>query len=186
MNASPGRARVRGSALLVLVVLGPWLSARSQSDSDHNSSAALLAARIQSGDGVAILEAGSSGNASYVPQLLGLRHKPGKNVSLAEVQLALAKLGQREELQEILCEARFGSASVQYDAITDKLKYVGGWFSIETVSSVLIIPTIAFFRRTLQVHLHRWDGTRSKCYLWSFRIRRRFPLEIWCQVHPGT
>ena len=140
MNASPGRARVRGSALLVLVVLGPWLSARSQSDSDHNSSAALLAARIQSGDGVAILEAGSSGNASYVPQLLGLRHNPGKNVSLAEVQLALAKLGQREELQEILCEALFGSASVQYDAITDKLKYVGGWFSIETVSSVLNNP----------------------------------------------
>lgn len=33
-------------------------------------------------------------------------------------------------MQEISCEANFGSPSIQYNVVTHKLKYVHGWFSI--------------------------------------------------------
>jgi len=139
--------KVSSSILLAFAVLALCSFADSQANGDQSDSPAALAARIQRGDGTAVLEAGNSGNISYVAQLLTLRRKPGKNVSLAQIQLALAKLGQRAELQEIRCEALFGSASIQYDAVTDKLKYVGGWFSIETISSVLNNPDYRTFQR---------------------------------------
>jgi hypothetical protein len=49
-------------------------------------------------------------------------------------QLALAKLGQKEQLQEIGCEPNSGSSSIQSDAIGRKLKYVQGWFSIQILA----------------------------------------------------
>jgi hypothetical protein len=112
-------------------------SSIAQVNDSQSSGTAVLAERIRKGDGVAVLEAGDSGNRSFVPQLLSLRQKPGKNVSFAQVQLALAKLGEDEELHEIRCEALFGSPSIQYYAVSDKLKYVGGWFSISTITAVL-------------------------------------------------
>ena len=128
---------MRSNALLAITALGIWLTTRGQVNSNQTSSAGTVAAGIQKGDEAAILEAGSSGDSSFVPQLRALQGKPGKYVNLRVIQLALARLGQTDQLQEIRCEALFGSASVQYDAVSDKLKYVGGWFSIDSIAFLL-------------------------------------------------
>jgi hypothetical protein len=90
---------------------------------------------------LAILAAGKTGDSFWVSDLKPfLKYARNKNQNLAELapaaQLALAKLGEKEQLQEILCEADFGSASIQNHAIT-KLKYVDGWFSIKILLDLL-------------------------------------------------
>jgi hypothetical protein len=81
-----------------------------------------------------ILQAGKTGDRFWVPYLtpiLKKEHNARINSDDAgSAQLALAKLGEREQLQEIGCEANFGSSSIQSNAIGQKLKYVQGWFSI--------------------------------------------------------
>ena len=120
--------------------MGLSLTAMCQLRGESASSAA-IAAGIQRGDEQAILEAGKSGDVSFIPQLLDYRRKARKNTNFqaVAVQLALAKLGQPAELQEIRCEFLFGSPSVQYHAL-DKLDYLRGWFSIEAISEVLDNP----------------------------------------------
>jgi hypothetical protein len=100
-----------------------------------------LADRIQKGDSGAILEAGKTGDSSFIPQLLAYRKKSRKRKDFPEiaVQLALGKLGQKAELQQVRCELLFGSPSVQYDAV-GKLEYLGGWFSLEAITHVLDNP----------------------------------------------
>lgn len=80
-----------------------------------------------------ILQAGKTGDRFWVPYLMPIlkkEHHIGMNNDAGSAQLALAKLGEKEELQEIACEANFGSPSIQYNVVTHKLKYVQGWFSI--------------------------------------------------------
>jgi len=83
---------------------------------------------------IAILAAGKTGDTFWVPYLkpfLKYAHKKNSNLSdlAGAAQLALAKLGEPEQLQEIACEAEYGYASLQSSAVR-KLKYVGGWFSL--------------------------------------------------------
>ena len=82
-----------------------------------------------------ILAAGKTGDAFWVPYLKPfLRYSRNKNSNLSQLagaaQLALAKLGEKEQLQEIACEAEYGYASLQNSVVEHKLKYVGGWFSL--------------------------------------------------------
>jgi hypothetical protein len=134
---------MRNCALLIVLALGPSLipATAQVSNVDAPSSNKNLADRIQKGDSVAILEAGKTGDSSFIPQLLAYRRKSGKrkDFQVIAVQLALAKLGQQPELQQVRCELLFGSPSVQYDAV-GKLEYLGGWFSIEAVMHVLDNP----------------------------------------------
>lgn len=53
-----------------------------------------------------------------------------------EVQTSLARFGEREPLQQILCELDFGTPGVQSKAFA-KLPHVGGWFSIKALSEFL-------------------------------------------------
>jgi hypothetical protein len=53
-----------------------------------------------------------------------------------EVQTSLARFGEREPLQQILCELDFGTPVVQSTAFA-KLPRVGGWFSIAALSEFL-------------------------------------------------
>lgn len=78
-----------------------------------------------------MLEAGQSGNVSFIPQLLEYRSKARKhsNFQGVAIQLALAELGQPAELRQIRCELLFSSPSVRHDAV-DKLVYVGGWLPV--------------------------------------------------------
>jgi hypothetical protein len=138
---------MRNCALLIILALGPSLipATAQVSNVDAPSPNKTLADRIQKGDSVAILEAGKTGDLSFIPQLLAYRKKSGKRKDFPEiaVQLALAKLGQLTELQQVRCELLFGSPSVRYDAV-GKLEYLGGWFSLEAVTHVLDNPEYRF------------------------------------------
>ncbi len=59
-----------------------------------------------------------------------------KSGHFEDVQVALAKLGQHDQLQQILCELKFGRPVIQTGAF-DKLKGIGGWFSINALSKFL-------------------------------------------------
>ena len=140
-----GESKLRTSVLVLIVLVGPSLLATSQSNGKDASSA--LIAEIQKGNVQAILAAGRTGDASYVPTLLSYRREPGKRSKSQEdaVQVALARLGREAELQEVRCELMFGSSPVQYHAL-DKLDYVGGWFSIESITRVLDSPQRRAYR----------------------------------------
>jgi hypothetical protein len=51
------------------------------------------------------------------------------------LQITLAKQGEREQLQQLACEADYGSREIQYNAI-EKLRSVSGWFSIKLLSDL--------------------------------------------------
>jgi hypothetical protein len=89
----------------------------------------------------AILQTGKTNDWFWVPYLKPLlkkKHRPGMdNDDAGSAQMALAKLGEKQQLQEIACEANFGSPSIQYNIVTHKLKYVQGWFSIEILAGWL-------------------------------------------------
>jgi hypothetical protein len=92
--------------------------------------------------GFAISAAGRTNDPFWVPYLKPFlkysRNRYRELAALADAaQLALARLGEKEELQEIGCEANFGSPSIQYNIVTHKLKYIQGWFSIEILSGWL-------------------------------------------------
>lgn len=56
----------------------------------------------------------------------------------AKAQVRLARLGDRSEMESIVCEMQFGtSAKVQYEAIS-KLQAVGGYASIQALSAVML------------------------------------------------
>src|SRR5437667_12897070 len=89
-----------------------------------------LIARIQKGnDTHPLLEASRTGNLEFVPHLRErLRHDIDKHNSLKEeAQMALAKLGQAEQLQVIYCRIATGNDR-QVDNTIGELDYVGGWY----------------------------------------------------------
>lgn len=51
------------------------------------------------------------------------------------LQITLAREGEPEQLQQLACEADYGSRDVQYNAI-EKLRSVSGWFSITLLSDL--------------------------------------------------
>lgn len=92
--------------------------------------------------GSAIVAAGNTNDLFWIPYLKPfLNYARNRNSNVSELaslaQMALAKLGEREQLQEIACEANFGSSSIQYNTVTHKLKYVQGWFSIDLLAAWL-------------------------------------------------
>lgn len=85
--------------------------------------------------GLGITAAGRTGDTLWIPYvrpfLKDIRDPRTEVSDLARnAQLALAKLGDVDRLQEIGCEAEYGSASVKSETAQKKLKYVQGWFSI--------------------------------------------------------
>jgi len=89
--------------------------------------------------GLAIIAAGNTNDTFWIPHIEPfLKYADYRYRELAALagaaQLALAKLGEREQLQEIACESNFGSSQIQYVAVTRRLKYVQESFSISLLS----------------------------------------------------
>jgi hypothetical protein len=147
LTSRPRQSRSAKFALLsMLVVAGFCLRASGQLGREGSTPAPLIP-NIQAGDVSAILAAGATGNTSYITALLAYRREKAKRSKIQDdaVQLALAKLGREAELQEVRCELLFGSSPVRYHAL-DKLDYVGGWFSIESITRVLDSPQRRAYR----------------------------------------
>lgn len=86
-----------------------------------------------------ILQAGKTNDPFWIPHLKPLlkKKKIGTDDISGAARLALAKLGETTQLQEIGCEADFGSPSMRSDAVRSDLPYLKGWFSINLLAGWL-------------------------------------------------
>jgi hypothetical protein len=82
--------------------------------------------------------AGASGDKSFVPYLKDLIQvrKQDKN-EWDDVQMALAKLGEREQQQQIVCVFYRGDKYEADRAGSRQLRYIGGWFAIRLYMEML-------------------------------------------------
>src|SRR5260370_1979439 len=104
-----------------------------------------IKAGVERGDTIgAIRWAGQSHNKSFIPYLRSLltqeskekledRYSKERAREIVEaVNLALAKLGEKDRLQAIFCDAASNASYAQDEVLAD-LEYVGGWFSIRII-----------------------------------------------------
>lgn len=89
--------------------------------------------------GLAIIAAGNSNDPFWIPYLKPFARKEkisGANIGRV-TQLALSRLDEEGALQEIACELNYGTPLMRYDAVTKKLRYVRGWFSIRMMVELM-------------------------------------------------
>lgn len=121
------------------------LSAKAKKGLQHSDLPAFLEAAKEVPLGaddvaVAVSAAGKTNDPFWIPHLKPfLKYARNRNTGLAALadaaQLALAKLGEHEQLQQIACEAEFGSPSVRDQVVNWKLQYVQGWVSISVLTA---------------------------------------------------
>ena len=97
-----------------------------------------LILKAESGDRQAILQMGSLGDQSAVPYLQKIREDSSEGFGSASsyAQMALAKLGVKKELDEILKEANSDDPAIQQAAVK-KLGYIGGRDAIGALVGLL-------------------------------------------------
>ena len=94
---------------------------------------------LKAGDINALQDAANSGNRAFVPFLQEQIRNPKAifHGEVSTIQVGLAKAGESAQLQQIRCELDFGkSFPIRYNAF-EKIKSVGGWFAIQTLSQFL-------------------------------------------------
>ena len=123
------------TAMMGFLLIGTSHAQKGSDTSAHVLSQDLIH-RIQLGDVAAIAEAGKSGNPAYVPYLrneLRDRRDEGTSMSPAEqAGLALAKLGQQDQLRKLWC-----NMVTERPAPMGELAYVGGWYSVRILRMFL-------------------------------------------------
>jgi hypothetical protein len=121
------RSKAALDALVFLgVVSGLPLASETQNKNDD-----ILIQRVVAGDTSAIAEAGKTGNKIFVPYLkeeLKDRRNYGTSLSpIGVARLALAKLGERQQQQELWCLA------LTDDPPLGDFGYVSGWYAIQAL-----------------------------------------------------
>jgi len=82
--------------------------------------------------------AGNSGDKSFIPFLKDvLQERKLGHQNWDRVQMALARLGEREQQQQIVCNFYRGDAHEAQNAGIRQLLYIGGWFSIRLYVEML-------------------------------------------------
>lgn len=94
--------------------------------------------RVRAHDSDAILEIGRRREKSIIPLLREQAKLENKSFggAAASAQMALAKLGERVEMDQILAELRDENPAVQSDAVR-KLTYIGGNEAVVVLGSLL-------------------------------------------------
>ena len=97
-----------------------------------------LAEAIQQGNTGAISEAGRSGNRFFVPFLKRELTDRTHEFARSDARLLLAKLGEREQLQEQWCRSISESPTTSgvYPPI-ESFGYIGGWYSFQALQKLL-------------------------------------------------
>ena len=128
---------------LVAVFVGVIISC-GEPIQDHNVVAAqtqsdeTLVRRIQGGDSAAIAEAGKSGNKLYVPYLRReLTDRRDDGAPARRARIALARLGEIDQMQEVWCRAITDDPKRGLKPSTYELESVGGWFAIQGLEKLL-------------------------------------------------
>jgi HEAT repeat protein len=140
------------AVIFALLILPCSAQEQNQIMSD---SAKELAEKIKTGDYESILEMGTSGDRTIIPYLKVLASKESKWIVHDNAQMALAKLGEKEYLNQILAEVDAESPDIQ-DKAMKKLSYVGGKAAFKKFYELLDdndprqseSPCIIFFTRS--------------------------------------
>ena len=113
----------------------------------QNQSDEIVIQRIRSGDIAAIIEAGKSGNRLFVPPLRDAISVDKRTDLAGAVRVALAKLGERDQLQEVWCRAITDDPKHGLYPSTDELETVGGWFAIQGLEKLLTPGSLVRWHR---------------------------------------
>jgi hypothetical protein len=107
--------------------------------------------KIQAGDKDAIADAGQSGDRKFVTYLQQelKNHKPrGANFTgFSPAELALARLGEVPQLQEIWCASITDDPKHGLFPSTFYLELVGGWFAIQGIEKLLTPDDLVHFHK---------------------------------------
>ena len=102
---------------------------------------AVFVQKIQAGDAKAVAIAGQSGDQRFVPYLKKeLENHKAKGDRFAgswPTELALARLGQTDQLQGVWCRAVTDDPKHGLWPSTYQLELVGGWFAIQGIEKLL-------------------------------------------------
>ena len=124
---------------LIGLVLSSFCQAQSEAAQPAQSRHDIqLTEAIQQGNTGAISEAGRSGNRFFVPFLKRELTDRTHEFARSDARLALAKLGEKEELQEQWCRSISESTSTSgvYPPI-ESFGYIGGWYSFQALQKLL-------------------------------------------------
>ena len=107
---------------------------------------------IEGGNRETFLNAGITGYKELVPALKKHQTDPGANDDPEDKEgllMALAKLGDREQMQALVCELHTGSPQEMQAVALDKISYVGGWYAIRIYRELLTPAAKARFEQAL-------------------------------------
>lgn len=122
--------------LLLSFIIG---FSRSQDVQQQLSSEELTSweARIAA-DGTHVLDAGNSGHKELIPILRKhLSAARARDLDRRNTRMALAKLGDQQQLQAIACDIWAGSQLEMQRAALEEIPYVGGWYSVQIYRELL-------------------------------------------------
>jgi hypothetical protein len=106
--------------------------------------------RIERGNQESLLSAGETGYQELIPALRKRLSDPesfDEEEEKTAIKMALAKLGDREQQQELLCKL-FGSSPTESQNIAlDQVPYVGGWYAIRIYRELLTPAAEARFTK---------------------------------------
>lgn len=120
--------------LLVPLVIASWFAGPQGASQTPEA----LIASIQHGYRPEILAAGKTGDRRYVTHLHALlASRPEDPGVIFDSKMALAKLGEQNELQEVLCATNSKDVRVQLYAIKRALPYIGGWYAVSRLRELL-------------------------------------------------
>ena len=89
--------------------------------------------RVERGSSEALISVGETGYRELIPALKKRLADPesfDEEEEKAAIKMALAKLGDREQQQELLCKLFRSSPTESQIVALDQIPYVGGWYAI--------------------------------------------------------
>jgi hypothetical protein len=106
--------------------------------------------RIERGNPESLLSAGQTGYWELIPALKKRLADPesfDEDEEKTAIKMALAKLGDREQQQELLCKLYWSSPSESQTVALDQIPYVDGWYAIRIYRELLTPAAAARFAK---------------------------------------
>jgi hypothetical protein len=138
---SPGSSMPDGSFTLVIPCSQPLrIYVNDTGKLDCFQQKELWELLIERGDWETLISAGETGYWELIPALKKRLSDPesfDEEEEKTAIRMALAKLGDREQQQEILCDLYQGSPTEMQTVALDQIYYVGGWYAIRIYRELL-------------------------------------------------
>lgn len=125
--------------------------------------------RIEGGSQQTLLSAGETGYWELVPALKKRLADPesfDEEEEKTAIKMALAKLGDREQQQELVCRLYRSSPTQMQTIALDQTSYVGGWYAIRIYRELLTPAAEARFAKA-KLRFREGDGMLAEPRWWA-------------------